>query len=69
MQVPSKHKYAIVMGKDNRETKMLRRLFEERNEVLPYPKDRVQEFEVSDLGLIVEDTEERNFESQMRFFV
>lgn len=37
---PAKHKYAMVLGKDNRETKYLRRVFEERNKTFPYPKQR-----------------------------
>lgn len=38
--IPSKHKYAYVLGKDNRETKQLRKLYEERNKLYPYPKER-----------------------------
>lgn len=38
--MPSKHKYAYVLGKDKRETKLLRRLFEERNKTYSYPKER-----------------------------
>lgn len=37
---PNKHKYAFVLGKDKRETKMLRKEFEERNKIYPYPKER-----------------------------
>lgn len=37
---PSKHKYAYVLGKDKRETKALRKLFESRNKIFPYPKQR-----------------------------
>lgn len=37
---PSKHKYAFVLGKDNRETKYLRRKFLELNKVYDYPKNR-----------------------------
>jgi hypothetical protein len=40
IKMPSKHKYAIVIGKDKRETKLLRALFESRNKVLEYPKSR-----------------------------
>lgn len=35
-----KHKYAYVLGADKRETRRLRRLFEERNKVYDYPKKR-----------------------------
>jgi len=38
--MPSKHKYAYVLGKDKKETKQLRKLFEERNKIYPYPKER-----------------------------
>lgn len=37
---PNKHKYAFVLGKTKRETKQLRKLFEERNKIFPYPKTR-----------------------------
>lgn len=37
---PSKHKYAFVLGKDKRETKFLRRRFEEINKTYEYPKNR-----------------------------
>lgn len=37
---PSKHKYAFVLGKDKRETKALRKKFEELNKTYPYPKER-----------------------------
>ena len=40
IEYPNKHKYAYVLGKDKRETKQLRKLFEERNKILPYPKER-----------------------------
>jgi len=40
IDMPSKHKYAYVLGKDNRETKELRKVFEERNKLYPYPKER-----------------------------
>jgi len=40
IDMPSKHKYAYVLGKDNRETKMLRKIFEERNKLYSYPKER-----------------------------
>ena len=39
-KINPKHKYAYVLGKDNRETKALRKLFEERNKTYPYPKER-----------------------------
>jgi hypothetical protein len=38
--MPSKHKYAYILGVDKRETKQLKRLFESRNKTFPYPKDR-----------------------------
>lgn len=37
---PSKHKYAFVLGRDKRETKKLRKEFEERNKIYSYPKER-----------------------------
>jgi hypothetical protein len=37
---PSKHKYAMVLGATKAETKTLRKKFEERNNILPYPKQR-----------------------------
>lgn len=37
---PNKHKYAFVLGRDKRETRDLRRLFESLNETYSYPKDR-----------------------------
>ena len=40
IDMPSKHKYAYVLGKDNRETKILRKIFEERNKLYSYPKER-----------------------------
>ena len=40
IKMPSKHKYAYVLGRDNRETKVLRKLFEERNKTHPFPKER-----------------------------
>ena len=40
IDMPSKHKYAYVLGKDNRETKELRKVFEERNKLYSYPKKR-----------------------------
>lgn len=41
--VVSKHKYAYILGKDKRETKQLKKIFEQRNPKLvglEYPKDR-----------------------------
>ena len=40
ISMPSKHKYAYVLGKDKKETKQLRKLYEERNKIYSYPKDR-----------------------------
>ena len=40
IEYPSKHKYAYVLGRDKRETKMLRKIFEERNKTYAYPKQR-----------------------------
>ena len=40
ISMPSKHKYAYVLGRDARETRDLRRIFEQRNKVYPYPKER-----------------------------
>jgi len=40
VSMPSKHKYIFVLGRDKRETKALRKEFEERNKVYPYPKER-----------------------------
>lgn len=37
---PNKHKYAFVLGKDKRETKSLRKKFEENNKIYSYPKNR-----------------------------
>ena len=37
---PSKHKYAMVLGATKAETKALRKEFEARNKVYPYPKQR-----------------------------
>ena len=38
--MPSKHKYALVMGRSKSETKSLRKLFETRNKTFAYPKER-----------------------------
>lgn len=37
---PKKHKYAFVLGRTKGETKKLRKDFEERNRIYPYPKER-----------------------------
>ncbi len=37
---PSKHKYAYVLGRNKNETKKLRKLYEGKNKVYPYPKER-----------------------------
>ena len=44
IEYPSKHKYAYVLGVNHKETKQLRRIFEERNKVLPYPKEHLPLF-------------------------
>ena len=38
--MPSKHKYAYVMGENKKETSQLRKLFEIKNKTFPYPKNR-----------------------------
>lgn len=40
IKFPNKHKYAFVLGRDKRETKALRKKFEELNKVYKYPKER-----------------------------
>ena len=40
ISMPSKHKYAYVLGADKKETKQLRKIFEKRNKTYPYPKER-----------------------------
>ena len=40
IEFPKKYKYAYVLGRDKRETKMLRKKFLELNKVYDYPKDR-----------------------------
>lgn len=40
IMVPPKHKYAYVLGQSKKETKNLRKIYEERNKTLPYPKER-----------------------------
>jgi hypothetical protein len=40
ISVPSKHKYALVLGATKKETKELKKLFVARNNIYAYPKDR-----------------------------
>ena len=40
IEYPSKHKYAMVLGQSKLETKRLRKLFEEKNKIYSYPKER-----------------------------
>lgn len=40
IEYPSKHKYAFVIGRTKLETKRLRKLFEQRNKIYYYPKER-----------------------------
>jgi len=40
IKVPSKHKYAMVLGKDKPETKLLKRLFRDNTKEYEYPKIR-----------------------------
>lgn len=40
IEIPSKHKYAYVLGVNKKDTKKLRKIFEERNKIYPYPKER-----------------------------
>lgn len=40
IEIPSKHKYAYVLGTNKRETKALRKKFLEMNRIYPYPKVR-----------------------------
>jgi hypothetical protein len=40
IKMPSKHKYAFIMGATKYETKQLRKLFESKNKTYPYPKER-----------------------------
>lgn len=40
IEIPSKHKYAYVLGLGKKETKQLRKLFEGKNKIYPYPKER-----------------------------
>lgn len=39
-KLENKHKYAYVLGANKKETKKLRKLFEERNKIYKYPKER-----------------------------
>ena len=39
-KVEPKHKYAYILGNNKHETKELKRIFLERNKILPYPKER-----------------------------
>jgi hypothetical protein len=39
-KIEPKHKYAFVLGINKMETKRLRKIYEERNKILPYPKER-----------------------------
>jgi thymidylate kinase len=38
--MPSKHKYAYVLGRTKYETKQLQKLYKEHNKILDYPKER-----------------------------
>lgn len=38
IEFPNKHKYAFVLGRDKRETKYLRKIFESKNKIFDYPK-------------------------------
>lgn len=40
VSVPPKHKYAIVLGSNKTETKLLKKQFEANNKTYPYPKTR-----------------------------
>ena len=40
IDMPSKHKYAFVLGENKTETKRLRMIYESRNKIHSYPKDR-----------------------------
>ena len=39
VEVPSKHKYAYVLGINKTETKQLRKVYEQRNKIYQYPKE------------------------------
>ena len=40
IKMPSKHKYAYVLGTNKTETKQLRKIYEKRNKIYTYPKER-----------------------------
>lgn len=40
IEIPPKHKYAYVLGANKKETKRLRKLFEQRNKTYKYPEER-----------------------------
>lgn len=40
IEFPNKHKYAFVLGKNKKETKLLRKIFLERNKIFDYPQER-----------------------------
>jgi hypothetical protein len=40
IEIPHKHKYAYILGNNKKETKKLRELFELKNKIYQYPKDR-----------------------------
>ena len=40
ISMPSKHKYAYVLGRNKTETKQLKKIYEERNKIYSYPKLR-----------------------------
>lgn len=40
IEMPSKHKYAMVLGRSKKETQKLRKLFENKNKTFKYPKSR-----------------------------
>lgn len=43
LKFPPKHKYAFVLGRDKKETRLLRDEFIKRNKIYDYPKERVVE--------------------------
>lgn len=67
--VPSKHKYAMIMGADRKETKQIRKLFESRNSTYPYPTERVQEFVVPKRLVELPEEEPRLVENQLQFLL
>ncbi len=40
IKMPLKHKYLYILGKTKSETRKLRKLFEEKNKIYPYPTER-----------------------------